>query len=35
MENSLKEWDKSLERRQSGKDLNTAINELKTGKKEL
>jgi hypothetical protein len=35
MENSLKEWDKSIERRPPGKDLNEIIDELKKGKKEL
>ena len=35
METSLKEWDKSLERRQKEKGLNSVTNDLKGTKKDL
>ena len=35
METSLKEWDKSLERRQTETDLNSVTNDLKGTKKDL
>lgn len=35
MESSLKEWDKSLEKRQTEKDVDSIANELKEKKKDL
>jgi hypothetical protein len=35
METSLKEWDKSLERRQTETDLNSVTNDLKGTKEDL
>lgn len=35
METSLKEWDKSLEKRQTEKDLNSVLNDMKSNKNDV